>query len=757
MSGIRLKIDRKLIKYPDSHHRTSQFQVEATNTSQDWVMMQIQVYAKGYPKSDDWYSIHPVVSAKEPPGNTIGFTANVLEPPILGIQGEIPLVVEVFSVENKHIFARQEVTLSVADPQSYIELFFEDNPILFSGQKNIVPVRVFNLSSKALDVQLECQNVPKDWEIHWENPNIKLFGKDKKVEKLFVTLPDSVPTPAGRSEDYQCNLVAQPKIGKSVSEKCQFSVAPQGQIELSSPEKEKTIREKIKSENDRYIFEYPLELTNRANAPQEIELSLENEGSRSDVDEFEFDPNPICLDRGASQTVRAIAKVKKNKRGWLIPKILEFEVFAQLKSPSPNIRLNRNSIVLILNLGSKWQQSLLLLLFLLLAVPFYQYLFPKRHSDTVNVVSIIDSGSRVLSGSRDRQIWQWRVNSTPERFLNPNALSYQGIVASKKQTASEVRVIRERAQSGAREVVVAAGLENGNIQLWNLSRPEKEPQWSLNATDSVFDLQFVQDVDYLLSAHGSGFVRQWNLDPTQGNNAQPEKQIYLEGVAVYALGITQGPQGKTLVAMGGQFNTLAFWDWENDRVYTLDPEYLQTVQKNRSQSDFLPIFGKSIYITSIAANDEHLVTADTQGYIKVWDMEVLRQCMEENAKPFQEVPSLEEYRYEKTEFSCTDEALQWQTPEPGRSVRSVAIASHPQNRQCFYLASTGDDGRVMLRSFSQTADTPKQQTVDFADTRLNTVDLILNPDKNEALIASDGDENRVRLHHHPIQPHADCQ
>ena len=768
MSGIRLKIDRELIKHPDSHHPTSQFQVWATNITQDWVMMQIKVYAKGYPQSDDWYSVHPRVSAKEPPGNTIHFTVNVIEPPILGIQGEIPLVVEVFSVENKHIVARQDVTLSVTDSQSYIELFFEGNPIVFAGQQNIVPVRVFNLSSKPLDVKLECQkgkNTTKSWKIDWENPNIKLLGKENTIENLCVAFPDSELTPAGCSEDYQCQLIAQPKIGKPVSETCQFSVAPQGQIEFKSPDKEKTIRENVKSENDRYIFEYSLELTNRANDSQEIELSLENEGDRSDVEEFEFDPNPIFLERGESKTVRATAKVKKNQQGWLIPKILEFEVFAQLKSPPSQISLNRNSIVLILNLGSKWRLSLLLLLFGLFAVPLYQYFFPKRHRDTVNSVSIIDSGSRVLSGSSDREIWQWHVNSTPERFLNPNALGYRSQVASKKQTASAVRVIRERATSGAREVVVAAGLANGNIQLWNLAGLEKESQWSLNASDSVFDLQFLQDADYLLSAHGSGFVRQWKLDPTQRNNTQPQKQIYLEGIAVYALGITQNPQGNTLVAMGGQFNTLAFWDWENDRVYTLDPEYLQTVQKNRSQSDFLPIFGSRDYITSIAANDEHLVTADDRGYIKVWDMAVLRQCMRENAKPFRSVKFSEdskvtspEYRYRKTEFSCTDEALAWQTPEPGLPVRSVAIAAHPQNRQCFYLASTGDDGRVMLRAFSQTADTPKEQTVaGFGDTRLNTVDLILNPEKNEALIASDGDGNRVRLHYHPLPSHADCQ
>ena len=800
MSGIQLKIDRDIISYPGDRSHPNQFEIIATNTSQDWVMMQVKIYGKSNVESHDWYTVKPLVTAKEPPGSTTRFKIEVLEPPILGIEGNIPLFVEVFSVENKNISATQNINLKVSQPKSPIELIFDSPIVVYPDQKNQVLVRVRNRSSIPIEVDLNSDKIPSSWTIDWQNPKIKLFGKEERNEVLMVMVPEVDKTDTG--SPYQCQIKAKPKIGEPIPEDCQFVVVPQGKIELRCQDKYLKISKLQRVEKRAidsstpvkfvYLAEYPIQITNETNSKQEIELLLDNiilERKNQNIEELdlEFLPTSIELDRGQSKKVKAAIEIGSNLKKKLNSQAIEFEIVPQLKldrsqfpptqgqstqldrpisasprprvsassSPPPNITFKPNPLVLGLNPDSKWWLFLLGFLVLLAAFPIYQILFPKTHQNTVNSVSFINNGLEVLSGSGDREIFQWHVNSTPERLFNPNALSYQRQVASEDDTQSAVRVIRARAKSGTEEVVVAAGLASGDIQLWTLAGGEKIMQWSRKdenqQNDSVFDLQFLQDGRYLFSAHGSSFVRQWNID-TQGENTQLEKQIYLNGIPINALGITKSRGGKSLVVAGGRFNTLAFWDWEmeNPRVYILDPKSIQTVQTTQSQRDF-PLSYNRQHITSIAADEQRLVTADTHGFIKVWDMEVLRQCMNENAKPFRS-------RNKPIEFSCNDAALQWQTPEPGLPVRSVAMASPSPNSRCFYLASTGDDGKVMLRSFFNLADPPRERTIDrVADTSLNTVDLTLNPDRNRALIASDGKNDRVRLYYHPIPSHADCQ
>lgn len=745
MFGIKIDVDAEKVEYP-GHNGSSQFKVTATNTSREFAMLQVRVSPKDYPNSQShhWYTVEPVVTAKKPPGSKTEFTVEIIESPIPGIEETIPLSIRVFSVENSNLYARQEIYLTVSQAHQSIEmdiLDVENRSILFPDRENKIPIRIRNLRQHEIEVNLTFKSpeVPEEWDVEFENSKVKIPGNQAKTHFLVLSLPEASETKAGTQHEFA--IIAAPEEGEFIQKKGLLVVAPQGSIELSCDRKNQSISDCQKVEHNQYRFEYPIEIKNNTNLHQTVDLSCNEKN-------LDFNLNPIHLERGTSKTVRAIAKIGKHQRPWLIPKLLDFEVRAKVRSPQDNITLNRNELPLTIKLEPNWWQTLILFFLLLAAFPLYQYFFSKTHQDAVNSVRIVDSGSRVLSGSRDNAIFQWHVNSFPERLINVNSLKYRGEVASPTQTKSGVRVIRERSKSGAREVVVAAGLENGNIQLWTVGTGENTPQWSIASQDSerqdsVFDLQFMRDARYLFSAHGSGWVRQWDLEQIQRENTQPQKKTYLDGIAIYALGITKSQSGNDLLAIGGQFNTLAFWDWEIDRVYRLQPDSSQQIQQSKSEGDFLPIFGKRQYITSIAANDDRLVTADTQGYIKVWNMEELRRCMQSASF--------------SGEFSCSDAALQWQNRQGhgGKPVRSVALVQH---RQCYYLASAGDDGQVVLWSFSPQTDKPKQDIIaHFANTRLNAVDLALNSDRHEALIASDGDRNRVRLYHHPMNSHADCQ
>lgn len=61
--------------------------------------------------------------------------------------------------------------------------------------------------------------------------------------------------------------------------------------------------------------------------------------------------------------------------------------------------------------------------------------------------------------------------------------------------------------------LVAAGLENGEIQLWNLTgHRSMKDQMSYQRDDRVFALAFTQDSRRLFSGHGSGWVLQWDVN-----------------------------------------------------------------------------------------------------------------------------------------------------------------------------------------------------------------------------------------------------
>ncbi len=136
----------------------------------------------------------------------------------------------------------------------------------------------------------------------------------------------------------------------------------------------------------------------------------------------------------------------------------------------------------------------------------------------------------------------WRV----EGFSNPFLKQTIGTIG---KPGKAVRVVRYRPVNNDR---VAAGLENGEIQIWNAFTGNREPlqTFSNRPDDRVFDLVFTPDSRSLFSGHGSGSVVQWNLQSNHGSTEptkQREKQV---GFAVNALGLI-GETGSHLAIGDG--------------------------------------------------------------------------------------------------------------------------------------------------------------------------------------------------------------
>lgn len=175
----------------------------------------------------------------------------------------------------------------------------------------------------------------------------------------------------------------------------------------------------------------------------------------------------------------------------------------------------------------------------------------------------------------------------------------------------------------------------------------------------------------------------------------------------------------TNLAIGGRYNQLVVWNWEND-------ELLQVPYPQGGQDDYI------LSLDNAEFNPELLVTADNQGAITLWNMQ---NCLTGNS-----------------DCKIID---RWPNGHGGQPVRSVALSADG----C-YLASGGDDGRVML--WPLTADgrragkfiDGKEVVRSYNRKKFNSVDIkVVN---ENIFIASGSDDTEVRVEIQKGLPELGC-
>ncbi|MEM9487380.1 MAG: hypothetical protein AAGA83_27250, partial [Cyanobacteria bacterium P01_F01_bin.116] len=193
-------------------------------------------------------------------------------------------------------------------------------------------------------------------------------------------------------------------------------------------------------------------------------------------------------------------------------------------------------------------------------------------------------------------------------------------------------------------------------------------------------------------------------DPSQRITRQtaPTRKIETD-FAVYAIALLG--QTDTQLAIGGRFNQLVLVDL--------------ATQASRN----MPYWpgGQTDYILSMAtaeARPDHLVTADSQGNIALWDID---QCLSSltNCEPID----------------------QW-LGHGGAAVRAVDLS-----QDGCYLASAGDDGHVRLWPLTTTG-TRQPQTLegDILQTSKQSMNAVaIIQQRGKLQVVSGGDDTRVRL------------
>lgn len=693
------------------------FEVTAINESDRLASFQLEIIAAGTDEDrrSHWYNISPEVSTKQPPGAETQFQVEIIDSPIPGFVGLMTVTARVFSIELSEE-EREILRLNLERGTRAIPLKLELPMADFQGYPDSqidFLARVYNPSQLRVQATIELLGLDPSWLEEGSQRPLQI-PPGKRVEIPFsCTLPVATQTLA---QVYPFQIQATQSDGPPSAIAGTIEVLPKGMVEFRCETKEKRIPAKRawlpgwKAKP----AQYDLEFENQSNLAQQVSLALQNE--EPPKCQIEVVPEQINLMPGETKPLQLVARSRRPLLGRGRRILLEVRANLsdeRLGKPNPPTQILKLKVSPKMPL---WMQIVGIPVFLWL-LWWASWLNPNNpffgHKAAVNSVQFNGIGQELASSSNDQSLIAWNT----EGFFIPWIKQEIGQIGNLEKAG---RILRYRPVNND---MLAVGLENGDIQLWDYNG-DRIDSFSYQKDDRVLALAFTQDSNFLFSGHGSGVVLQWPLmkqrwQQLQGNPtvAQPI-QIQQLDFAVYAMAFVD-PENEVL-AIAGRFNQLALWNWQNNTTRTLP----------------YPNGGKDDYIFSVDAaslKPELLATADNQGRITLWNL----QACTVSDRP------------------CTM-LDQWADGHGGRPVRSVALTDDG----C-YLASGGDDGKIMLwpLSINGTRSNTELQGREvnraFENSPVNTVDV--KQVLEDILIASGSDDTQVRVDRVSHLPQLGCE
>jgi len=709
------------------------FEVTAINESDRLASFQLEIIAAGTEddRQSHWYNISPEVSTKQPPGAETQFQVEIVDSPIPGFVGLMTVTARVFSIELSEE-EREVLRLTLERGTHAIPLKLELPMADFQGYPGSqidFLARVYNPSQLRVRATIKLLGLDPSWLEEggdFRSGTLRerslQISPGKRVEIPFsCNLPVATQTLA---QVYPFQVEATQDDGPPSAIAGTIEVLPKGVVEFRCETKEKRIPPKRswlpgwKAKP----AQYDLAFENQSNLAQQVSLTLQNE--ESPKCQIEVVPEQIDVMPGETQHLQLVARSRRPLLGR--GRRILLEVGANLSDERLG-KSNPPTQILKLKVAPKaplWMQiaSIPVFLWLLWLV---SWLNPKNpffgHQEAVNSVQFNGTAQELASASNDQSLIAWDTKG----FFRPWIKQEIGQIGDLKKAG---RILRYRPVNND---MLAVGLENGDIQLWDDKgiqfwnyNGKRIDSFSYQKDDRVLALAFTQNSNFLFSGHGSGMVLQWPLmkqrrQQLQGNAiaAQP-RRIQQFNFAVYAMAFVD-PENEVL-AIAGRFNQLVLWNWQTNVPRTLP----------------YPTGGKDDYIFSLDAaslKPELLATADNQGRITLWNVQ---DCA-------------------ASDRPCTM-LDRWADGHGGRPVRSVALTDDG----C-YLASGGDDGKIMLwpLSFNGARASTELQGREvnraFENNPVNTVDV--KQVLKKIFIASGSNDTQVRVDRVPHLPQLGCE
>ena len=763
--------DPSFDSYNSSVNSENKFDVEVINNSGKFASFQLELSTPGVDENSQvkWYDIEPEVCAKKPPGSRTKFQVVITKAPIPAYDSTIDLILKVFSVEDANLYTTQKLKLKINKPLRPLRVEMPVKEFKIFPDNNIeIPVLVYNLSPKFSQIILTCSGLNPDWMTEGTQRRLDIEPGDFK-KTTFLCQPSRLTL----SKQYEFEIEAESNTTQySASEHGVLEILADGVVEFSCSDKQKVIPGK--GRNNSQSATYELTFWNDSNLVHQVNVITPEEDRK--ICNIKI-PEPIKIPLEETKIMSLTAATKRHYLGRA--QIHKFTVSPLLTSPMTgefitDINPKPSSEVLelkVLPIIPFWAQLCglaLIPLLILIRTLLHQ---PEYHTAPVNSVRFFGNGSLVFSGSSDQTIRRWDVENGRIPILQKKSvLEDKGKIANEEVLEKPVRVIR---QSPKDNDVVAVGLENGEVKLWDISTNKPKASFHINnKANRVFDIVFTRNGrDYLFSGHGNGLVNQWDMKSASSDNSKqqftpPIKPIQSKnfGFAISALAIDESEYNNPLIIIAGRFNKIIAWKPKTNQIIPIQYQW-----QNQRKNGFNPVMGQQNYITSLALSNNVLASTDNEGYITLLNLNEIRQCVK---RSFQKQIEKEEENISDSNDSkvksdiaianCNNVILeQWSNEDDKQPVRSVALTQDGD-----YLASTGDDGRIMLwkldksdRGKGKKACQKGVEITKLSDTKFNSVDIKKLTDEKESylLITSGDDNNDVKLYRKGIKNGTNCQ
>lgn len=564
-------------------------------------------------------------------------------------------------------------------------------------------------------------------------------------------------------------------------------------------------KRKKPSQKSKTVF-YEVSVENASNLPQMVQLRLDRtdeqlqEAQERNVDvrfvtqsqnqsdeekSDEMTSELIELAPGGEETLYLeLSYEQKLRTGTLNFDVVAENVSEGEKRPWETSRLPLTLQINVPSLGlSGLLFFLVFFLFLWAGWRWVRYVFRGQHQYRMTAVAL-QGTNRVWTGAGEWQdgeggergeVFGWDIN---RYWLMNQVRGWEGSYLTDHQLTklSQVRVIRPGLSESA-SGSMAVGLSNGDIYTFPPNQSEGASHLNRDESgDNIFDLDWSSE-NVLFSAHGSGQIRRWDVT----EESQEDFYNTDNNRPVYSIANVQGDDSVSRwLLFGLERNQFGIWMWRDDpqKVVTMAlPSRGET-----TESTFSPIYSQEDFLSSfaVAPNDNRLLMiGDTTGSVRLLDLEKLRECFEPIAGQSRQSlrsPALDRrfqsgqeqnrrWHWRESDIPepfCSNDLIAYENREQhgGAAVRSVAIAEHDG---CHYGASVGDDGTVALWLFRdrdvETGSLAPNPTRlgSVSRTGIGSVDIEIDADLNQVLIAVASDNRRVQIYRRGLKNNANCQ
>ena len=657
---IGLEIPQKELNFKIGSEKNS-FPVVIINNSDQFASFQIELIAAGADVQTvgyEWYKISPDVSVKIPPGDLVEFVVDIIETPIPGFTGIMNVTVQAVSIELREE-SREiiRINLQGGGTRSQLKLEVPSQKLQVTPLEKVeIPIVIGNPTQLSTNVTLTCKDLPESWfpKGHIQQFTIKPGGIFKTA--FVCTLPfDRVSV----SKIYPFIIDVVHSNGFPSHSECSLEVLPKGSLKYVCSPKFLIIPPRLSWKSWWKFWQsspaiFTLVANNASNLAHKLNFDVEDVNKNGD---FSYEITPDNAEVEPFSEINFNLQIDKPRPLYGKTKKLNLFVKANWQDPKVNTSEDLQSIELLV----KPIVPLIFIIILTGATLFVSWYFSflnpyspfPPHQAPVTSIQYDGKGAFAVSSSNDRTLRKWFVAG----FFVPLTNQDMGVIGNAKKA---VRIARFRPVNND---ILAAGLENGEIQIWDANNETNRPlaKFSTQADDRVFGLAYTLDSRTLFSGHGSGTILRWDLQDLFKNPPTQPSQVKKFDFAISSIALVG--QDDNVLAIAGRYNQLLLWNWVKDSVKTIN---------------YPKVGGQDDYIQSISVPDRRrnlLATADNQGAIAVWD---LSTCLQSNL-PCQLVDS-------------------WQTAHGGKPVRSLAFS--PEG--C-YLLSGGDDGNAKLWTLTQNA------------------------------------------------------